>query len=294
VISSFRRQSLLRWLILCAPVACTDGVPFVPQRGDAGGNEQADGASSDAASDAGNCDATADGCGGEGVSDARCGETVSQARTARHARSSGFSGAADRYAELFALACSSASECVEACTARGGTADMCGASECQDDSMGGHSCLPPPVWTNLESIQFEATSPSDSIQQIVVPAPYRDALLTDQFRLEVPTSASIEGIVVDVRRASTGFVTDDSVELVKQGAAGGAERASSTAWGSDFEWVSYGSPQDLWGLDWTPADVNADDFGVALSVLYTQAAGNTRAYVDQVRVTIHYRTACVP
>lgn len=255
------------------------------------------------------CGAIPDGCGGSldcGTCEAgQCGEVTPNVcgcpdpnqtftatpKTARRARSAGFSGTVEQYAEIFGLACTAVSDCETACTARGGTAEMCQASDCLADSDGGSSCLPPPIWTNLESIQFEATSLSETVQQVVVATPYRDALLVDQFQLEVPSAATIDGIVVEVRRASTGFVSDDSVRIIKGGAVGSAERASGV-WGETFEWVSYGSSTDLWGEAWTPADLNAADFGVALSVLYTNTVGNTRAYVDQVRVTVYYRVVC--
>src|SRR5690606_25279014 len=136
----------------------------------------------------------------------------------------------------------------------------------------------------------------DAVQLVVVDTAYSDALIAEELALalEVPESASIEGITVEVRKASGGYVVDDSVRIVKGGMIGSAERASTTEWGQDFAWLSYGGPDDLWGETWTPADVNAEDFGVALCALYTRTAGNTRAwaYVDQVRVTVHYSLAC--
>ena len=56
--------------------------------------------------------------------------------------------------------------------------------------------------------------------------------------------------------------------------------------------VTYGGADDLWGEHWTPEAVNASDFGLAFSVAYTGAAGNTRAYVDTVRVKVHYEVTC--
>jgi len=198
----------------------------------------------------------------------------------------------EKYAELFDVACTAASDCEAACVTRGGTTEMCQASECVDDSTGAHTCLPAPIWTNLDSIQFEATSFSEAIQQVVVATPYRDVLLVDQFALEVPPTATIEGIAVEVRRASTGFISDASVHIIKGGVVGANERAGSGGWGTSFEWVTYGGPSDLWGETWTPVDFESSAFGVALSALYMNTVGNSRAYVDEVRVTVHYRVTC--
>jgi hypothetical protein len=59
-----------------------------------------------------------------------------------------------------------------------------------------------------------------------------------------------------------------------------------------YENAVYGGPEDLWGETWTPADLNSEDFGVALNAIYTDTAGNGRAYVDIVYVTVNYATSC--
>lgn len=215
-------------------------------------------------------------------------------RTARRARSSGFTGTDAAYANLFTAACATSADCVDPCTAAGGTADMCGASECLPDFSGANACLPPPVWSNLQAIQLEATSVADTVQLVAISTPYHDVLLTDQFKLEVPDGAAVTGIVVEILKAGDTTIVDDSVRLMKGGVAGGAERASTQTWATDLTWVTYGGPEDLWGETWTAADLNADDFGVAVSTLYTQTAGNSRAYVSQVRVTVYYSPACSP
>jgi hypothetical protein len=115
------------------------------------------------------------------------------------------------------------------------------------------------------------------------------------FRLEIPESAEILGIGVTVRRAggSSNDAVDAGVHLVKSGITGSADRSTPIPWsGPELVDVEYGGEDDLWNETWSPADVNSEDFGVALSAAYTQAVGNGRAYVDIVRVTVHYRTTC--
>ena len=214
-------------------------------------------------------------------------------RTAGAARSAGFSGSEAQYLELYDTACSSADECVTACSDRGGTDDMCGASECLDDGSGSSStCLPAPTWSNLQGIQAESDDVDGAAELVVVATAYHDRLLTSDFALDIPDSAVIKGITVEVRRAGDANVSDDSLRLVKAGAVTGAERGSSTPWTGELEWVSYGGASDLWGETWTAADVMSADFGVALSVNYEDTVGNARAYVDQVRVTLHYSLNC--
>jgi hypothetical protein len=135
---------------------------------------------------------------------------------------------------------------------------------------------------------------TDAVQLIAVSTPYRDRLLTKQFKLEVPPSAVILGITVEIRKAGEDPVSDDSVRIIKGGVVGDAERASSDKWSQALSWSTYGGPQDLWGETWTAADLNSDEFGVATSVLYGRTVGNARAYVDEVRATVHYSISCIP
>ena len=229
--------------------------------------------------------------GGAGGSVEQCSSPVvaSTPRTARRARSSGFSGTDEQYTELYGVSCEDISDCAMACSERGGAEAMCEASECLPNAMGESDCLPAPVWTNLAAIQFENASVFDMTQIILVNGAYRDVLVADELSLEIPMGGRIEGIVVEVLRAGDESIADDSVRIVRRGSIGTAERALPQTWLDEPAWVAYGSPDDLWGETWSPADVNSDDFGVALSAAYTSTAGNTRAYVDQVRVTVHYR-----
>ena len=125
--------------------------------------------------------------------------------------------------------------------------------------------------------------------------PYQDFLLVDDFKLEVPEAAEITGITVTVRRAggSSMEAVNGAIRLIKGGIMGDSDRALPTAWsGPEYVDMDYGGSDDLWGETWTPDDVNAPDFGVALSALYTESGGNGRAYVNIIYATIHFQTAC--
>jgi hypothetical protein len=119
--------------------------------------------------------------------------------------------------------------------------------------------------------------------------------LVDDFKLEVPEAAEITGISVTVRRAggSPTEAADGAVRLIKGGVIGEADRSQAVPWGGPmFEDTVYGTSGDLWGETWTPADVNSEDFGVAISAIYTDTAGNGRAYIDIVYITVEYATSC--
>jgi hypothetical protein len=188
--------------------------------------------------------------------------------------------------------CVEVDECVSACEEAGGEEAMCAASECLPNGTGSSDCVPAPIWDNLENIQVEDAELEEATQIVLVSTAYTDVMIVDQFELEVPDQATVTGLTVEVLRAGDENVADDSVKIVKAGQVGDAERAVPVAWATELGWVSYGGGDDLWGESWTAAELNSDDFGVALSAVYALPAGNTRAYVDQVRVTVHYSITC--
>jgi hypothetical protein len=253
------------------------------------------------------CGEVDDGCGVV----LRCGDTCAQGgagggqgpcvaveptgtspRTASRARSSGYSGTDDAYAGLFELACETAGECKAACEEAGGQQAMCEVSECLPNANGGQDCLPAPVWAKLENIRFENETPEEMTQLILVPGDYHDVLLIDQFELDLPPAAMILGIALELRRAGDEGVADESVRIIKDERVGEANRALPDVWSEDLTRVTYGGPDDLWGESWTAEELNAGGLGFAFSTAYTRAAGNTRAYVDSARVTVHYEVSC--
>jgi hypothetical protein len=94
-------------------------------------------------------------------------------------------------------------------------------------------------------------------------------LKVTNFGFSIPSGAKIKGIVVEVDRyAESGDKVDDnSIKLVKGGAISGDDKASASLWpSSDTDtYQSYGSSTDLWGLTWSPDDINSSGFGVAIS-----------------------------
>jgi hypothetical protein len=234
------------------------------------------------------------GAGASGGEPGGCTGSPVAAETRRYgqrARSSGWSGTDNAYSEMYDVPCASVDDCIDPCTMRGGTSEMCAATICVDSTS--DYCLPPTVWRNLSALRSEGTAPEDGAVLTLVFDPYQDFLLVDDFKLEVPTDAEILGITVTVRRAGESLMeaVDGAVRLIKGGVVGASDRSVPTPWaGPEYVNADYGGPTDLWGQTWTAADVNAQNFGVALSAIYTETGGNGRAYVDIVYVTIHYQT----
>ena len=67
------------------------------------------------------------------------------------------------------------------------------------------------------------------------------------------------------------FTRDHSVQIVKNGAPTGAERALPGDWPAADAYATYGGPGDLWGLAWAPAEINASDFGIAVACIQSKA-----------------------
>lgn len=110
-------------------------------------------------------------------------------------------------------------------------------------------------------------------------------LHANNFNMQIPAPAVIDGIEVAVeRRSISGSIFDARVRIVKGGVVGATERASGATWPTTDTVVTYGGVGDLWGETWTAADVNANNFGVVISA--TDSLDT--AAIDHVTMTVHY------
>jgi len=218
---------------------------------------------------------------------------VSQTRHARTAKSAGFKGDyAEDYGPLYYKNCTVAADCASACVKAGGTSDSCAASECVPSTEGPDHCLPPTYWVYLDQILTEGNSQESSVQVIMVNNPYRDQLLASNFQFEIPSGAKILGISFTVNEAagSANMIADYSVRALANGNPVGLDRGHSKAWSTLFHPELYGDLADLWGTTWTADVINAEGFGIAITPLYLDTAGNERAYIDFIRGTVTYDT----
>lgn len=120
-------------------------------------------------------------------------------------------------------------------------------------------------------------------------------IIANGFGFTIPVDSTIIGILVEISvRAtpggSTGVVTDSEVVIVKGGVLGSINRASAEEWDlGSSHYISHGSASDLWGQSWTPDDINASNFGAAVSPGVTGSSDD--ASVNGVRITIYYVTS---
>ena len=108
----------------------------------------------------------------------------------------------------------------------------------------------------------------------------------------IPTDATIDGIQVDLFRLETldrDTILDVSATLLKAGVSTGNNYKNLDYWGSvpDRNKIQYGSASDKWGTTWTPAQINADDFGFQIYV-QTVADASALAQINYIKITVYY------
>ncbi len=109
----------------------------------------------------------------------------------------------------------------------------------------------------------------------------------------IPTDATINGIVVEIRRNTNDkkypTVRDNIVRLVKDGVIIGDNKAATdTDWPTVFMTARYGGVSDLWGVTWSAADINSPNFGVVLSIVNPNATSFGKGTIDWMRITVYY------
>jgi hypothetical protein len=114
------------------------------------------------------------------------------------------------------------------------------------------------------------------------------------FGFSIPLYAAITGIRIDVEKSATGInvlatVKDNEIRLLRNNTPVGDNKANNTLWTGTDDYDSYGDTTDAWGTTWSPAQINASDFGVVFSA---RIAGLLfllpSARVDHIRITVFY------
>lgn len=120
--------------------------------------------------------------------------------------------------------------------------------------------------------------------------------LTDINGIAIPNAATIVGVVVRYAAFLTSGTTcanytkDTTVQLIKGGTPQGNNKALGVCMGpgSDtWEDFDYGGSSDLWGLNLSPGDINASNFGVRLQFLGGPNALDVK--LTYVALNIYYR-----
>ena len=119
---------------------------------------------------------------------------------------------------------------------------------------------------------------------------YTNNLVCTGLNFAIPVGATINGITVNVeRKESTKNARDYSVRLVKGGAIVGDDLAANDKYDSSDEIAAHGAANNLWGEAWTPASINAANFGVAFAAYKTGVGGGASTVsVDHVQIVVDY------
>lgn len=111
------------------------------------------------------------------------------------------------------------------------------------------------------------------------------------FGFSIPLTATITGITVEIeKRGSPGSnIQDNGLRLLKGGVQVGSNLANfGSPWPTTDTYTSYGGCASLWGETWTPADINASDFGLTFASIDYTCGGVTTSYIDHIRITVCY------
>lgn len=118
-------------------------------------------------------------------------------------------------------------------------------------------------------------------------------LMCTGYNFAIPAGATINGITVNVERrsnrTSNGGSRDAAMRLVKAGAIGATDRSTATTYTTSDVIEAHGGATDLWGTTWTPADINAVNFGAAFAATKASSAGAAHTVsVDHVQITVTF------
>jgi hypothetical protein len=124
---------------------------------------------------------------------------------------------------------------------------------------------------------------------------YTDYLVATHFNLNVPAGMTIKGIVVTVECSDPNDRTSDySVRIVKASTIGTTERANGKPYPVTDDLMTYGDVSDRWGETWTVAEINDNNFGVAISAMRNADDGITAGQIDNIQITVYYSFITLP
>ncbi|MCB0533908.1 MAG: choice-of-anchor D domain-containing protein [Lewinellaceae bacterium] len=112
------------------------------------------------------------------------------------------------------------------------------------------------------------------------------------YGFSIPANATIVGIEATIGRfqnsTSGTSIRDVVVSLIKNGTVISNNQAiTGSDWPTSETAQSYGGSTDVWGESWTPANINASNFGLALRV-NTGTDSDRTGSVDYMQITVYY------
>jgi hypothetical protein len=106
----------------------------------------------------------------------------------------------------------------------------------------------------------------------------------------IPLTATINGVTADFMRHESGpDVFDSNIMLMSGGLPAGLNRATAAFWPALDAVLSVGGAADLWGVAWTPALINAVDFGCQIAIDNT--SGSVGGFIGCFTITVTFTPA---
>lgn len=108
------------------------------------------------------------------------------------------------------------------------------------------------------------------------------------FGFNIPSNAVIDGIKLEMEVPSSNrwFNGGGIMQLKKAGSLVGTNKDGTATVASNV--YTYGGSTDLWGTTWTPAQINASNFGFGFVATYTSSPNDFSIAIDFVRVTVYW------
>lgn len=143
------------------------------------------------------------------------------------------------------------------------------------------------TWSNPSSAQTSNNGYATAALATGETSHYLKAL---GFGFSIPSDAIVQGIKLEVEAKANGTpVIDNSVRIVQDGSISGNENVSGTYLTTSDVYYPYGGASDLWGLTWTPTQINSATFGAVVSYFNDSVSSKTTS-VDHMRITVYYFT----
>ena len=155
------------------------------------------------------------------------------------------------------------------------------------DISGGRSAWATP--TNVEAI--DSNYATNTVPVASTGGTYiSDQLLTQQYPFNVPNTAVIDGIYVEI-------ISNNIAGAVAQMLVGatiykaGVDQVSGrtvTINNAGAQTITFGGPTDLWGLSLTASDINNSGFGIAITGQNQSSSQSAYFSIDAIRITLYY------
>ncbi len=148
---------------------------------------------------------------------------------------------------------------------------------------------PGDAWSNPKNAQISDDAYA-SVTRLDTFSDETKNLKTTVFKFNIPNNVKINGIKVDIEKSAlVNNIKDDSVAILKNNVTSAlSQHKNLTFWSTTDTYTTYGNQNDLWGLTWTPADINNDGFGVSISANIPQIGAGETARIDHIRITVYY------